>query len=141
VFRIVGVGVGLLVNVFVIIVNIDLVGKCVGGIFDLFVGLLENAAQLIIGIVGFLVGTLVGFLLGITVGVIVGTLVGFLLGITVGVLVGTLVGRVLGIIVGLLVNLTLGLLVIGDLVIIVVGLRVLNIGFLKEDLLTRLEGL
>jgi len=120
--------VGLFVNVVAIILNIDFVGKTVGGMLDIIVGLIENIPQLRRGVVGFLLGILLGTLLGI----LVGTLVGLVLGLKVGIL--------LGITVGSLDNFIMGFLVIGDTLITFVGLRVLITGFCKEVRLILLEG-
>jgi len=119
------------VGTLVIKLNIENVGRLVGGILLNALGALENIAQLIGIMVGEpALGTLVGIELGLTVGFALGFAVGILvLGLTVGLEIGLIVGLALGLVVGILVlglvvGLELGLIV----EILVRGLSVFILG-------------
>jgi hypothetical protein len=131
------------VGTLVIKLNIENVGRLVGGILLNALGALENIAQLIGIMVGEpALGTLVGIELGLTVGFALGFAVGILvLGLTVGLEIGLIVGLALGLVVGILVlGLVVGLalgLVVGILVLgLVVGLE---LGLIVEILVRGLS--
>jgi hypothetical protein len=103
------------------------VGLVVGAVVGAEVGLVVGL------VVGAVVGAEVGLVVGLDVGAVVGAVVGFVVGVEVGRVVGAVVGLVVGAVVGAEVGLVVGV-VVGAVVGAVVGFSVgFSVGAVVEE--------